>query len=213
MKYLLLFHILLLESVFVWTREGLVKQSITALWTGLLIYGCYALLKSAEKKQRLMRMTVCDTYADTPLKYKGIDYYGASYHSSKNFTAVSTLYTILSVGYTLLLLYVVFILYRQMLSNDIARFIFTGAHVFLVVPMFTPFTYLMHATYYFTDTCLIVNRTLTIPYAHIKKYQWLKHTKGGYILDLNTGQHFARLIISEADQPHIEGILGENAPE
>lgn len=154
-----------------------------------------------------MRKSVIETHGDKPLKYKGIDYYGALYRSGVGITAVSSLYTFLAGAYTLLLIYVFFVLYGQMVSKDILRFVFTGVHALLFVPMFKPLTYLMHVTYYFTDTHLIVNRTGLIPYAHIKKYQWLKHTKNGYILDLNTGQHFARLIISDADRVPIGEIL------
>ena len=204
---LLFIHLLIFDSAFIWTRAGLAKQLTTILWTGLLFFGCYRFIKFVEKKHHKTQNTMRESHGASKLLYEGVDYYGSWNRTRRKSTVVITMYSFIFALYTLVLVYVFFFLYRRMDPNSIAPFVLTGLHVLLVVPMYAPFTYIILPRYHFTATCIIVNRTFAIPYAQIRKYQWLPQAKAGYFLDLNTGQHFARLIINHLDKPKIEELF------
>lgn len=204
---MLFIHILIFDSAFIWTRAGLAKQLTTVIWTGMLIYGCYRFIRFIEKKHHKTQNTMRESHGASKLLYEGVDYYGAWHRTRRKSTVVITMYSLILAIYALVLLYIFFLLYREMDPNGIAPFILTGLHAVLVVPISAPFNYIILPRYHFTDTGIIVNRTFAIPYTQIRKYQWLPQAKAGYFLDLNTGQHFARLIISHLDKPKIEELF------
>lgn len=204
---LFLVHILVFDGVYIWTRNGLLKQSITTIWTGLIIFVSYLVIKNIEKKHHRLHMQVQQAHGASTILYEGIDYYMTWTRAKIKKSKMPSFYVLFIGIYSILMLYILHILYRRMDLHHIVIIFLIACHLILIVSMYSPFIYSITPRYHFTKTCIIVNRSLVIPYHQIKKYQWLPQVHQGYFLDLNTGLHFARLIIEHLDQPKIESLL------
>ncbi len=136
------------------------------------------------------------------------------YHRANLFTGVanSSLWAYLAILfiYSLFLLFVLLFLYYKLLSNPINAGILGIIHLMLMSPIVFSLYRLGTSACLFTSKTLIVNRTTLIAYENIKKYQFIKLAKGGYFLDINSIEGFARLRIDETQYADIKTLISNH---
>ncbi|GAU79229.1 hypothetical protein [Fusibacter sp. 3D3] len=199
-----LLNICLFIGVLIFHRETWHDRFIMTVWIVLLVMIITHFVKKLFKVSQMRLKEIEQTVGNEPI-----------YHCVDNFIGIVKgniwNYKALLLVYSLFLLFVLVFLYYELLSSLVLVVILGTMHLVFMMPIVFALNRLGTSACFFTSKTLIVNRTTLIAYEHIKKYQFIELIKGGYYLDINSIEGFARLKIDEAQYTDIKNLISNHA--
>lgn len=199
-----LLNICLFIGVLIFYRETWHDRFIMTVWIVLLVMIVTHFVKKIFKASQIHLKKIEQTVGDEPIYHRVDHFIGIVKGNIWGYKA-------LLLVYSLFLFFVLVFLYYELLSSLVLIVILGTIHLVLILPIVFALNRLGASACFFTSKTLIVNRTTLIAYEHIKKYQFIELIKGGYYLDINSMDGFARVKIDEAQYTDIKNLISNHA--
>lgn len=174
--------ILLVEG---WVTKGIVL-GVGLGFVALLL----CIIKAGAKERVRLKSEVLETHGNDEIIAVADEYFG--FVSSEKWG-----HTLLLLFYLAIVLLVFSLVYKSLGISDILLIVVDVLHLLLMAPMLKGMHHHMFSNAIFTNGNLILNFTATIDLKRHMKIQVMEQIKGGYIMEINTGDRFTRLCMSE----------------
>ncbi|MBF4692580.1 hypothetical protein [Fusibacter ferrireducens] len=199
-----LLNICLIVGVFVFYKKTWHDRFIMMVWIALLIMTITFFIKKIFKAHQMHLKKIEQTVGNELIYHRADHFVGITKGNIWSYKALLSIYS-------LVLLVVISFIYYELLSNLLLVILLGTIHLFFTVPIIWSLNQLDTSACFFTSKTLIVNGNTLIAYEHIKKYQFIELIKGGYYLDINSIDGFARLKIEEAQYVDIKNLISNHA--
>ena len=156
--------------------------------------------KKIAKKQTIKKKALLNKHQNDKILYEATQYFG-------HVTSINPLIALLSIVYEAIWIFVCYQLYQSWFDSTALILSLCALSLLFFIPLFVIALKSPYNKHYFTPTHIILHHRIALAYEDVRKFQFIELIKGGYLLDLNSGDVYIRLFIKNSDFQSVQELI------